>query len=303
MYIDPLLEILDRQNPAQEWANHTVYDRARGVFPSSPNQTLVLLIDVKEEPQKTWELVEQQLAPLSRRQYLTHVQAVFPAPGFVERQRIWPQPITVVATGNMDREALWVWSAAHREFHSDDPWEEDLTSQYRDFFVDAPLARVPDDNTFGEELDDDGNKIGTWANLLYYSEYFYYASTSFKQTIGDTRLGFSEKQLALLRRQIWTAKKSGLRSRYWDLPSWPISHRDYVWDVLTREGADMLSVDDLESAARRGWSKGYVASVVWMIISSALVVASGGIMLAVIWKAVKLRHEAAARAPGEIHLP
>ena len=103
MYLNPLLEILDRRNPAEQWSNHTVYDRARGVFPSNPNQTVVLLIDVKEEPQRIWELVEKQLAPLRAKQYLTHQQCVFPAPGFIERQTIWPQPITVVATGNMDR--------------------------------------------------------------------------------------------------------------------------------------------------------------------------------------------------------
>ena len=65
----------------------------------------------------------------------------------------------------------------------------------------------------------------------------------------------------------------------------------------------MLSVDDLESAARRGWSKGYMASVVWMFVASALVSLAGGFMFVTIGKFVRSRHQAAMRAPGEIHLP
>ena len=35
------------------------------------------------------------------------------------------------------------------------------------------------------------------------------------------------------------------------MPAWPLGLRDYVWEVLVKEGVDILNVDDLRGA--RGW--------------------------------------------------
>lgn len=51
-----------------------------------------------------------------------------------------------------------------------------------------------------------------------------------------------------MRRQIQAAHGKGLKARYWDTPAWPKSLRNHIWDVLWREGADALNVDDLKGA-------------------------------------------------------
>ena len=51
------------------------------------------------------------------------------------------------------------------------------------------------------------------------------------------------------------AHERGLKVRYWELPFWPIGLRNYVWDVLDKEGVDILNVDDLKAATQRDWTK------------------------------------------------
>jgi hypothetical protein len=46
-----------------------------------------------------------------------------------------------------------------------------------------------------------------------------------------------------------------LKVRYWDTPVWPIALRNHVWHVLFKEGADVLSVDDVEGCARADWDR------------------------------------------------
>ena len=60
--------------------------------------------------------------------------------------------------------------------------------------------------------------------------------------------------MATLRRQIQDAHAKGLKARYWDLPFWPISLRNHVWDVLVQEGVDFLNVDDLKGATQKDWT-------------------------------------------------
>ncbi|KAF2477710.1 uncharacterized protein BDR25DRAFT_275056 [Lindgomyces ingoldianus] len=270
MYLDPLFEILEHRNPGEVWENNTVYDRARGVFQTQPNMTLVLMIDVKTEPSATWKAVLKKLERFRHptKRYLTRYENVFPAPGFVERQEIWPSALTVVGSGNMEGDTI---VNLYTEIVPIDPVTGEgghsYYYRYHDTFLDAPLGQLPDDNTFWRAPD--GQSGGS--SKMWYPGNSYYASVSFQQSIGNVRTGFSEKQRAKLRSQIRTAKKSGLLARYWDLPSWPISYRDYVWQTLTEEGVGMLSVDDLESAARRGWTKGYIRDVVWMICLSVYI--------------------------------
>ncbi|GKT50667.1 altered inheritance of mitochondria protein 6 ARB_06966 [Colletotrichum spaethianum] len=111
----------------------------------------------------------------------------------------------------------------------------------------------------------------------------YMTSTSFKQAIGSVRTGFSKTQLAKLRNHVKIAKQSRLKTRYWDIPDWPIGYRDYIWQVLTEEGVDFLNVDDLESAVRHGWVEGYIKDVIWMAVVSAYIFACGFTML-VMWR-------------------
>jgi hypothetical protein len=265
VFLDPLLKILDQKNPDELWANHTVYDRARGVFSTQPNTTLTLLINVKTEPQETWEIVIAELQSLRAKQYLTRFEEIHTAPGFIEKQHMFPGPITIVGTGNMNRDAFGHFSSS-RPIIEVDGYTVSEYLEYHDYFYDAPLEVLPSANLFTQGL---SSGQGTTASRQRYSaREVYSASASFSKAVGSVHLGFSRKQLDAVREQIYIAKKSNLKSRYYDLPSWPANYRDYVWYILSREGVDMLSTNDLESVAKRGWSRGYTRTAVWINLVS-----------------------------------
>jgi hypothetical protein len=59
--------------------------------------------------------------------------------------------------------------------------------------------------------------------------------------------------MKIIRGQVRGAHRRGLKARYWNLPSWPLGLRNHVWDVLVREGVDVLNVDDLRGVSRIAW--------------------------------------------------
>jgi len=111
-----------------------------------------------------------------------------------------PQPTTVVGTEKIDRETC----------HANRNWEAS------DAFMDAPVGVLSTTNKFR------WHPGGSSAETLYYPKSSYYASASFKDAVGDVTLGFSERQLAIVREQIRIAELSNLQTGYWDCPSWPI---------------------------------------------------------------------------------
>ncbi|TKW50497.1 Altered inheritance of mitochondria protein [Colletotrichum tanaceti] len=275
MYLDPLMKILDAENPDSRWVDRTPYDQPRGAFKTDPNATLVLLVDVRSDPRDTWPLLVKQLEPLRRKQFLTRYEHIRVGPDLETKQSRWPAAVTVVGTGTLDRATFYDTDRrSYPDFYA-----------YHDTFIDAPLEILPDENTFWRYEGDDPAYRGpiTSSSRMWDVDETYMTSTSFKRAIGSVRTGFSGAQLARLRRQVRTARLSGLRTRYWDIPDWPIGYREYIWRVLVEEGVDLLNVDDLEGAARRGWVEGYVKDVVWMAVVSAYVFCCGFAML-VMWR-------------------
>ncbi|KAI0404206.1 hypothetical protein F4802DRAFT_598403 [Xylaria palmicola] len=252
MYINPLLEILNGQNPT--WAADSMSGRPQGIFPTQPNSTVVLLVDVKEKPEIVWPLVIQQLEPLRQRRFLTRHEQAHPT-GLVDRQTLWPAPLTVVGSGQLKLPSLL------------EAYPNGTFMRYHDTFVDAPLNGLPDADR-PRSANTSTSAPMSWGRTLYGPDNSYYASVSFKQTIGSVMLGFSQSQLDKLRAQIRGAQQSGLVSRYWDTPSWPINYRDYIWGVLTREGVGILNVDDVAAATRGVWTEGYLKSVHLIIATS-----------------------------------
>jgi hypothetical protein len=241
LYVNPLLEILDKQNPTHDF--HPDLDSPRnGVFDTNPRQNLVLLIDFKNNGEEIWPYVYQQLEPLRQKKYLTYFNGTTIVEG----------PIIVVATGN---------APFYRVV--DNP-------NYRDIFFDAPLdilASAADsdppksaEDILTAELSPEDNPIKPLNALAYSPANSYYASVSFKRHV----LGFpfllrnrlTDAQLNIIRAQIAGAHARGLKVRYWNVPEWPISMRSYLWRVLVREGVDYLNVDDLKSATQGKWGKG-----------------------------------------------
>lgn len=243
MYVDPLVKILDRQNPIT--AFHESVDQPRnGVFDTDSRQTLILLVDFKTDGAVTWSRVVEQLEPLRARGYLTYFNGVAVVNG----------PITVVGTGNTPFDLVTA------------------NSTYRDIFFDAPLdylaerinsTEASSNQKMTRQSTQDGNSLGQGLSgtpsditpdAFNYTNSFY-ASTSFKRSIGFPRaFHLTAQQMDSIRAQVRGAHRRGLKVRYWGLPSWPRSLRNHIWRVLVHEGVDILNVDDLQSATKQEWT-------------------------------------------------
>ncbi|RMJ08397.1 hypothetical protein CDV36_011988 [Fusarium kuroshium] len=240
LYIDPLLQILDSMNAAPFGDIQGSHDRPAGVFANDPNRTLILSIDVKDDPVTTWPLVLEQLQPLRERNYLSRHQNISSS---TTNQTFQYGPLTVVGTGNIvKRRDVNIGSDPER-------WR-----RYHDVFLDASLDLLRHPGYC---------KNDTYCLDVQENE-FYTASVSLWRAIGTLMFGFSSSQLKTVRSQIQTAKRLNLKSRYWELPGWPISYRNYVWKILAREGIDLLNADDIVSAATQHWSSNAVNEMVWM---------------------------------------
>ncbi|KAK4997116.1 Altered inheritance of mitochondria protein 6 [Elasticomyces elasticus] len=246
LYIDPLVDLLDKQNLQTEFSNTSRH----GVFDEDPEQTLVLLVDFKTDGHELWPYVEEQLEPLRSKGYLT----------YFDGSTVIPGPVTVVGTGNAPFDLVVA------------------NSTYRDVFFDAPLDQLQEEsqnpivedgegkNSRASDADgvappprSEGEQIDTPPSMspqVFDTTSSYYASVSFSSTVGRVWGGhLSPRQMEIIRRQIKDANKRGLKARYWETPSWPIGLRNHVWHVLVKEGVGMLNVDDLQGAAKEDWQR------------------------------------------------
>ncbi|RHZ52374.1 uncharacterized protein CDV56_104581 [Aspergillus thermomutatus] len=252
MYIDPLIRILEQQNPITQF--HPAVDQPlHGVFDTDPSQSLILLIDFKTDGEKTWQHVTERLLPLRERGYLTYFNGTDLING----------PITAVGTGNTPFNMV-TSNSTYRDIFFDAPL--DLLAEHEGITPspdadDAANADVPQDRAAtakqstgnagqglsGISAGDIGPDTFNWTNS-------FYASVSFKKSIGfPWRFHLTSQQMDLIRAQIQGAHRRGLKVRYWGLPSWPRSLRNHIWSVLVREGVDILNADDLQSATKQEW--------------------------------------------------
>jgi hypothetical protein len=253
LYIDPLVKILERQNPNTDFYNGT----SHGVFDTDTGKSLTLLVDLKTGGAETWPLVIKQLQPLRERGWLS----------YVENNKVHFRPITVVGTGNAPFDIL-TQNSTYRDTFFDAPldqmWEPGQTTQ--------EIKDLPESGNShqGERLDEDAGSaedvkatppanVGQGMSGVLPTDEFnklnsYYASVSFKKAVGRMWRGrLSPRQKEIIRGQVRGAHRRGLKARYWDLPSWPLGLRNHVWEVLIREGVDMLNVDDLRAASKQVW--------------------------------------------------
>lgn len=238
MYVDPLMKILDQQNPITQF-HPTVDEPLNGVFDTNPSQTLVLLIDFKTDGADTWPHVVAQLSTLRERGYLSYFNG----------EKVVNGPITVVGTGNV-------------------PFDLVMSSAHRDIFFDAPLGMLADGNpvegsehrqrTAEQSTENPGQEMSSTSDIgpdAFNSTNSYYASVSFKKSIGSPwPFHFTPQQMDHIRAQIRGAHRRGLKARYWGVPDWPRSLRNHIWSILVQEGVDILNADDLQSAARKEWT-------------------------------------------------
>ncbi|KAF2646099.1 hypothetical protein P280DRAFT_475044 [Massarina eburnea CBS 473.64] len=227
MYVDPLMRILDHQNAVNKNFTTSTEATKNGVFEVDPTQTLVLLVDFKNDGHEIYPFVSEQLAAFRNKGYLTYFNGNTTVPG----------PITVVATGNAPFDLVIA------------------NSTYRDIFFDAPLEIMYEDPSSAPAPKRDGQgTVGIDENSHFDLTNSYYASVSFGKSIGWLWFGrISDAQMTRIRGQIRGAKQRGLMARYWGTPDWPVSLRNKVWEVLVEEGVDYLNGDDLGAMTRLDW--------------------------------------------------
>lgn len=190
-------------------------------------------MDFKTDGYELFDRVRQQLETLRRRNFLSY----WNGESFVSRA------VTVVATGNAPFDLI----VKHQD--------------YRDIFFDAPLDDLWEASGARKQRRSPSPAQGkTGIDLVISPDDFnisnsYFASVSFSATIGYPWRGrLTDDQFDLIRGQIRGAQRRGLKARYWETPTWPTSLRNYIWDILVRENADFLNVDDLKAAAGLDWS-------------------------------------------------
>ncbi|RSL40818.1 hypothetical protein CEP54_016006 [Fusarium duplospermum] len=221
LYLEPLQRIFEAQNAKLtdgEW---------RGVFDHAPEQTLILVIDLKTSGKETFAELDAQLQPLRDLDFLTYWNG---------KERVM-RPLTVVASGNTPFDSVLAMNATRRDVFWDAKLEQ-LRSIQDDFTTDPPRYRYNISNS-------------------------YLASTRFRNAIlfrysnnseVDTETAWGKDFAAT---QIEQAESRGLLARYWDTPSDPPNVREIAWRVLIDEKVGLLNMDDLGivRARAKGWGE------------------------------------------------
>ena len=114
LYVQPILDALNRENPSTEFVKSKTKN---GVFDTAPEQTLYLFVDVKTSGETTFLEVVKALQPLRDGGWLTTYDGTTVTQGAV----------TVIGTGNT-------------------PLDQIQGVENRDYFYDAPLSLL--DSTF-----------------------------------------------------------------------------------------------------------------------------------------------------------
>ncbi|CAG8920303.1 unnamed protein product [Penicillium salamii] len=112
LYINPILDVLERQNPESPFLSKPTKN---GVWDTDTEQTLYFFIDVKTSGVETFKAVIAALQPLREKGYLTTVKD----------GTITNGPVTIIGTGET-------------------PLDLVAPVQERDYFFDAPLAELTD---------------------------------------------------------------------------------------------------------------------------------------------------------------
>ncbi|KAI5365214.1 Putative altered inheritance of mitochondria protein 6, PI-PLC-like catalytic [Septoria linicola] len=129
LYIQPILDVLRKQNPNSSYV--TELPTKNGVYDTSSGQTLYLFVDIKTDGEEAWPAVVEALSPLRDAGYLTTFNGTGTTSG----------PVTVVGTGNT-------------------PLDQVVKQSPRDIFYDAPLPTL---NSTFSNITSDVSKIASTA--------------------------------------------------------------------------------------------------------------------------------------------
>lgn len=205
LYLSPLLKILLENNTPAERSRAGVEEgQWNGVFMDDPTRSLVLLIRLRMDSERSWSLLTPQLEALREAQFLTYYNG----------STIVPGPVTIVASGD---------APFHRVL-------EGTTQQ--DIFYDIPLAEYLSSSTQSWDQD-----------FGFSTQNSYFTSADFHDSIGEvSNKGFTKRQISRVRNHVRLVHEQGLKLRYWDSMGWPCEHRDHVWHTLLSEGVDSITI-------------------------------------------------------------
>jgi hypothetical protein len=255
MYFGPLIATLETMNSPdaatkelspQDMLQSDPAQQPNGVFALSPTTPLILLLDFKSPPSSIFPVLQEAIAPLAARNYLTRWDP--PTQSRVER------PITLVASGQADFDTIL------RSGGNTTP--SDPLSVERFVFFDAPLDALiqkgDPDSDQDEMLENhtERENVSSIYRYTYNPSNSHMASASLSRAVGAISPLLTSPdslQRRLIRDQIKSARRRGLLSRYWDTPRWPKGLRDRVWESLEKEGVGLLNVDDLRAVRKEGW--------------------------------------------------
>ncbi|RAK98935.1 uncharacterized protein BO80DRAFT_427038 [Aspergillus ibericus CBS 121593] len=130
LYINPILDVLKRQNPTSRFVTSPTNN---GVFDTATSQTLYFFIDVKTSGPETFQAVIEALQPLREKGYLTTLR---------NNDTVIPAPITVIGTGNTPLDM--VGPVADRDYFWDAPLHALQESKYAD--IDGLISPIASTN-------------------------------------------------------------------------------------------------------------------------------------------------------------
>jgi len=229
MYLDPLQKLIALRNKNINRKGH----HWNGIFDKAPQQSIVLLVDLKTSAEETFAELNAQLQPLRNLNFLTHWNGT---------DRV-VRPLTIVASGNTLFASIL-----------------SLNSSHRDIFFDADATRLVSQ---GDDWTDASAPI-----FKFNTSNSYYASTKVvnaRVRKYDFPEG-SEQEAALMdgsnpqfadamESQLKQAKVRGLVTRYWDVPT-QRNKQESLWRWLMDNEVGVLNMDDMGIVRdrARGWS-------------------------------------------------
>ncbi|KAK5732748.1 Altered inheritance of mitochondria protein 6 [Elasticomyces elasticus] len=222
MYLEPLERLLNLQNAALP-ANGELW----GIFDWEPQQTVVLLVDIKTSGAAAFDEMYAQLQPLRDMDYLSHWNGT---------QRV-VRPLTIVASGNAPFDSVLGLNSTNRDIFWDAKLEQ-LPSSLDDFSTESPTYKYNMSNTHYASTRFRNAKLHTWHN-------------------SSLPLPSTTQQRDIAATQIEQAEARGLISRYWDTPDSPPNLGDIVWRVLVDAKVGIINMDDMGAVRQRarGWGK------------------------------------------------
>ena len=230
MYLDPLQKLIAGQN------HNTTGEDWRGIFNKAPQQTIVLLIDIKTSGKETFAELDAQLQPLRDLDFLTHWNGT---------ARVM-RPLTVVASGNAPFASILAMDASHRDIFLDAKLEN-LVSAGDDWSQGAPRFKFNVSNSYYASTRVANARVRPYAM---------YEPTGPEQEEALLRDSQIPQFVDVMDSQLNQAKARGLVTRYWDAPKQK-NLEEVIWRWLLDNDVGVLNMDDMGTVRdrARGWSR------------------------------------------------